>query len=173
PAVIAAAGLCVFALSGCTTTQTRIAEKSATFQRLSPADQARVQQGEIREGMPEDAVYIAWVAQSLREPGRNRGQTVDTWIYYATAAGDYPGPFYFGGGYGYGLGGYGYGIGGGYGGGYYGGHRGRFYRHPYYSPFYDPFFYNHANIVRYPERTVSFANGRVIAWQLLPAPRFF
>ncbi len=162
PAVIAAASLCVFAFSGCTTTETRIAEKSAVFQRLSLADQARVQQGEIREGMPEDAVYIAWGPPSLRAPGRNRGQLVDTWIYYATAAGDYPGPFYFGGGYGYGLG---------Y--GYYGGLRGRFRRHLYYSPFYDPFFYNHANIVRYPERTVSFENGRVIAWQLLPAPRFF
>ena len=43
----------------------------------------------------------------------------------------------------------------------------------FYDPFYDPFFYNHANIVRYPERTVSFQNGRAIAFQFLPAPRFY
>ncbi len=55
-----------------------------------------------------------------------------------------------------------------------GGRRGRFGRgHFFYDPFYDPFFYNRANIVRYPERTVSFQNGRVIAFQFLPAPRFY
>ena len=87
---------------------------------------------------------------------------METWIYDATAAGDYPGPFYYGRNYGYGLGF-----------GYYGGFRRGFHRHPFYDPFYDSYFYNHANIIRYPERTVSFQNGRVIAWQLLPAPRIY
>ncbi|MGI8821530.1 MAG: hypothetical protein ACR2ID_11790 [Chthoniobacterales bacterium] len=162
PALFLGTVVCLLALAGCTTVDTRIAEKREAYARMSPADQALVQQGGIREGMSEEAVYIAWGPPSQRAPGRNRGRVVDTWIYDATAAGDYQGPFFYGYPYGYGLG---YGS--------YGGYRGRFRRHAYYSPFYDPFFYNHANIVRYPERTVSFANGRVIAWQLLPAPRFF
>jgi hypothetical protein len=130
---------------------------------MSPTDQALVQQGKIREGMSQDAVYIAWGPPSQRVPGRNRGRIVETWIYDATAAGDYPGPFYYGYPYGYGPGFY----------GSYGRRLGRFHRHYFYDPFYDPFFYSHANIVRYPERTVSFQNGRVIALQFLPAPRFY
>jgi hypothetical protein len=161
-ALMACAIASIFILTGCTTTETRIAERSEAFHRLSPADQTLVTQGRIREGLSQDAVYIAWGPPSERVPGRNRGAIVETWIYYATAAGDYPGPFYYGAPYGYGLG---------Y--GYFGGHRGRFHRRFYYDPFYDPFFYNHANIVRYPERTVSFQNGRVIAIQFLPSPRFY
>jgi hypothetical protein len=150
-------------LSGCTTLETRIQERPAAYQALSPSDQALVQQGKIREGMSQDAVYIAWGPPSHRLPGRNRGRIVETWVYDATAAGDYAGPFFYGSRYGHGLG---YGL--------YGGRRGRFgYRHYYYDPFYDPFFYNRANIVRYPERTVSFQNGRAIAFQQLPAPRFY
>ena len=156
----------IFTFTGCTTVETRISEKPEAFHRLSPADQAAVQQGKIREGLSMDAVYIAWGPPSQRIPGRYRRQTVETWVYDATAAGDYPGPFYgypYGGGYGYGFG---YGYLGGYRGGY---HRGGLL----YDPFFDPYFYNHANIVRYPERTVSFQNGRVIAFQFLPAPRFY
>jgi hypothetical protein len=151
----------LFLLAGCSTLETRIAEHPDSYNRLSAADKALIAQGRIREGMSQDAVYMAWDAPSERAPGRNRGHVVETWIYYATSAGEYPGPFYYGSRYGYGLG---------Y--GYYGGRRGRFHHGLYYSPFYDPFFYNHANIVRYPERIVSFENGRVIAFQLLPAPRF-
>ena len=127
---------------------------------MAPSDRALVQQGKIREGMSMDAVYIAWGPPSQHIPGRYRGSMVETWVYDATAAGDYPGPFSYGYGYGYGLGYYGYGR--------------RFHHGGFlYDPWYDPFFYNHANIVRYPERTVSFQNGRVIAFQFLPAPRFY
>ena len=149
--------------AGCTTIESRINENPHVFRSLSPAEQQLVLHGRIREGMPRDAVYIAWGPPSQRVPGRNRGQIVETWVYDATAAGDYPGPFAYGYGYGYGPG-----I------GYFGGYRHRFYRGRFlYDPFYDPFFYNHANIVRYPERTVSFQGGRVIAFQFLPAPRFY
>lgn len=161
-ALIACAISLPLLFAGCTTIDTRIQERQAAFQSMSPADQALVQNGRIREGMSRDAVYIAWGPPSTRAPGRNRGQIVESWIYDATAAGDYyPHPFYYGGRYGHGLG---------Y--GYFGGHRHRFRRHWYYDPFYDPFFYNSANIVRYPERIVSFQNGRVISFQFLPAPRF-
>ena len=153
----------IFVVTGCTTVGTRIQEKPQAFQSLSPGDQALVQQGKIREGMSKDAVYIAWGPPSQRAPGRNRGRTVETWIYDATAAGDYGGPFFYGYQHGYGVGF-----------GFYGGRRGRLYRHhAYYDPFYDPWFYDHANIVRYPERIVSFQDGRAIAFQFLPAPRIY
>lgn len=150
-------------LTGCTTVETRIQERPQAYAALSPNDKARVQQGKIREGMSQDAVYIAWGPPSYRVPGRHRGRTVETWIYDGTTAGDYPGPFFYGRPYGYGVGF-----------GFYGGRRSRFGRgHFFYDPFYDPFFYNRANIVRYPERTVSFQKGRVIGYQFLPPPRFY
>jgi hypothetical protein len=155
-------------VTGCTTVQTRLAEHQEAFHAMSPSDQALVQQGKIREGMSHDAVYIAWGSPSQRIPGRFRGHIVETWIYDATAAGDYGGPFLYGYPYGYGIG---YGFWGGHRRHLYHGHR--YYGHHYYDPFYDPFFYTSANIVRYPERTVSFDSGRVIGWQFLPSPRLF
>ncbi len=150
-----------FSLTSCTTIESRIAENQDAFHRLSPADQAAVQQGKIREGLPQFAVYIAWGPPSGRIPGRFKGSIVETWVYDATAAGDYPGPFFYGSSFGYGLG---------Y--GYWGGSRRGFRRHGFYDPWFDPFFYSHANIIRYPERLVSFQNGRVIGFQFLPSPRF-
>ncbi len=165
-ALIACAISLTFFVTGCTTLETRIQEKPEAFRALSPNDRALVQQGKIREGMSKDAVYISWGPPSGQIPGRNRGRIVETWIYDATTSGDYAGPFFYGSQYGHGIG---FGL--------YGGHRGRFGGYGrgrfFYDPFYDPFFYNHANIVRYPERTVSFQNGRVISFQFLPAPRFY
>ncbi len=164
-ALLVGAVFCSLLLAGCTTIETRIQEKPQAFRSLSERDQALVQEGKIREGFSRDAVYIAWGPPSHRVPGRNRGRLVETWVYDATSAGDYNGPFLYGQPYGYG-------VGFGFYGGRYG--RGRLGRHHfYYDPFYDPWFYNHANLVRYPERTVSFDNGRVIAFQFLPAPRFY
>ena len=93
-ALLACAVSLTFFFAGCTTIDTRIAERPEAFRSMSPADQALVQNGRIREGMSKDAVYIAWGPPSQRAPGRNRGSIVETWIYDATAAGDYAGPFY-------------------------------------------------------------------------------
>ncbi|MEO5721031.1 MAG: hypothetical protein ABIR71_06135 [Chthoniobacterales bacterium] len=163
-ALLACAVTLTLFVTSCTTLESRIQERPQAYRALSPRDQTLVQQGKIREGMSQDAVYIAWGAPSGSIPGRNRGRVVETWIYDATTAGDYQGPFLYGSRYGHGLG---YGF-------YGGGRRSRFGRgHYFYDPFYDPWFYQRANIVRYPERTVSFQNGRVVAFQFLPAPRFY
>ena len=161
-ALMAGAAAVTLLLGACSTLETRIAERPGVYNSLSDRDKALINQGKIREGMSQDAVYLAWDAPTERAPGRNRGRIVETWIYYGTTAGDYPGPFFYGSRYGHGLG---FGL--------YGGRRGRLHRSFHYSPFYDPFFYNHANIVRYPERIVSFESGRVISFQFLPAPRFY
>lgn len=165
--VVSAIGTLLF-LVGCSTVQTRINERPEAFHRMSPSDQALVSQGQIRAGLSQDAVYIAWGAPNQRALGRSRGDDVETWIYYNTTSGSYyPSPFIYGPYAGFG---YGYGYGGGFG-----------YRYPYrrafhgfyYDPFYDPFFYNRVNVVSYPDRTVSFQGGRVIAYQYLPAPVFY
>jgi len=71
-------------LAGCATStvQSRLQERSAAFNGLSPEQQQLVRQGEIKIGMPEDAVYIAMgppadVVESESQNGR-----VKTWIYY-------------------------------------------------------------------------------------------
>lgn len=176
-------------LVSCSTTQTRIADHPEIYQRLSAEDQALVSRGEIRTGMRENAVWLAWGAPDQRGGGRNRGRPVETWIYLGTTNSDSGFGYGFGGGGGFGYGGgfgggsgfgYGGGFGGGSGFGYGGGFRylhqhasGRLHQHFYYDPFYDPFFYNRISLVRYPERTVSFENGRVIAYNFLPPPRFY
>ena len=153
-------------LSGCETTQDRIAQRPEAYNALSPRDKELVSRGQIRQGMSRDAVYIAWGAPNQRGPGRYRGSSTESWIYFNTTAGNYyPPPFA------YGYGGFGY---GGFGGSYLHRHRsGRLHRHIYYDPFYDPWFYRRTSVVSYPERVVSFQNGRVISWQYLPEPRVF
>ena len=159
-------------LGSCETPQDRIARRPDVYNALSPRDQQLVAAGEIREGMSRDAVYLAWGAPNQRGPGRHRGSSTETWIYFSSTSGEhYPGW----GGWGYGYGPFGYGgFGYGYGGSYLHRHRsGRLHRHVFYDPFYDPFFYRRTSIVTYPERTVSFQNGRVISFQFLPPPRVF
>jgi hypothetical protein len=47
-------------LVGCSTVDSRIHSNPQTFASLSPADQAVVRQGGVREGMPKAAVYLSW-----------------------------------------------------------------------------------------------------------------
>ena len=131
------------------------------YQTLSGRDQALVNEGRIREGMSENAVWLAWGAPDERLAGRSHGQSAETWIYVSTTAVYDPYPRF-------GLG---------FGGGFYGGgglfrHRGHFaYRsYGFYDPFYDPFFYSRFEHVSYPYKTVSFQGGRVIGYQFLAPP---
>ncbi len=150
-------------LSGCATTETRISEHPEIFQRLSPRDQALVREGKIREGMSQDAVWVAWGTADQKGTGITRGRSVELWIYneYTYSNAPYPYPY---GPFGYG--------------GYYGGGRIAF-RHHYNrrfvlvgDPFYDPFFYSFSRpTVSYPAKTVTFSNGRVVSIQILSPPR--
>ena len=73
------------------------------------------------------------------------------------------------------YGGFGYPYGGFYGSGFYGGGF-RYYRHygrRYYGwgyDLFDPFVFGGTQIVRYPYKTISFQNGRVVAYQFLMPP---
>ena len=157
-ALVLGAACSAFFLTSCATTESRISEHPDMFQRLSPSDQALVREGKIRNGMSQDGVYLAWGGPDQKATGQVRGKPAETWIYIGTSHYPYPygwGPGYYGGVYGFGFVGH---------------HRHHFYRYGY-DPFYEPFFYNYRPSVSYPEKTVSFQNGRVVAFQFLNSPR--
>jgi hypothetical protein len=67
----------------------RRAERAAAYAVLAPDHQALVDAGQIRVGMSEDAVFIAWgkSAQVLRS-GDSSGE-VTTWLYEGTTTDSY------------------------------------------------------------------------------------
>jgi hypothetical protein len=150
-------------LPGCSTTETRISDHPEIFQTLSPRDQELVKAGKIREGMSQNAVWVAWGTPDQKATGVARGNPVETWIYneYTYANAPYPYPY---GPFGYG--------------GYFGG-RIAFHRHGAHrfaiigDPFYDPFYYSYIPPrVAYPSKTVTFQNGRVVSIQVMTPPRY-
>jgi hypothetical protein len=142
-------------LSGCSTVSSRIDSHRAAFDSLSAQDRALASEGKIRGGMPLEGVYIAWGQPQQKAVGLVHGVSTETWVYTLSTAAY--GPSWYG-GYGYGY----YGRVG-----YYG-LRGRYrYYGAYYDPFWDPFYYPFAATVSYPVKTVSFQNGRVVAFQFL------
>ena len=147
-------------LTGCSTTESRIKEHNDLFASLSPREQELVSRGEIRVGMSENAVWLAWGSPDQKSVGAMRGRQTETWLYMNTS---YPYPYRPYPYYGYGYGGF----------GGYGGvavirrhHHGRFVF--FGDPFYDPFYYSYIPpSVSYPYKTVTFSNGRVVSFQRL------
>ncbi|HAK05846.1 MAG TPA: hypothetical protein DCO65_01010, partial [Spartobacteria bacterium] len=82
-------------LASCSTTETRISAHPEIFQSLSPRDQALVSQGQIRAGMSENAVWLAWGSPEQKAVGNMRGRPTETWIYitYTTAPYGYGYPY--------------------------------------------------------------------------------
>lgn len=78
-------------LTGCATStiEKRRTERQPAYQALAPEQRALVDQGQIRSGMNQDAVYIAWgkPAQKLQSEGPE-GLT-ETWLYSGSTLEDY------------------------------------------------------------------------------------
>ena len=144
-----------FILTSCSTVSSRIDENRAGFTQLSPNDQALVQQGKIRGGMSQQAVYFAWGRPQQKAVGEIHGVPTETWVYLIART--VPEYGFYGGFY------------GGFAGpvGYYGRHGGRRFYGAIYDPFYDPFYYPFPQTVSQPVKTVSFQRGKVIAFQFL------
>jgi len=147
-------------LTSCETTQDRISKHPEIYQRLSASDQALVSQGQIRAGMSQNAVWLAWDGPERKIIGNMRGQPTETWIYitYETAPYPYGGP--------YGPWGWGYGFGPSVAlvRTHHHGHSFIFFG----SPFYDPFYYAYIPpSIPVPYKTVTFANGRVVSFQYM------
>ena len=71
-------------ITGCATTknlESRKAERAAAYTALSPEMKALVDRGQIKIGMPEDAVYIAWGAPSQIVRSENQNESATIWIY--------------------------------------------------------------------------------------------
>ena len=72
-------------LAGCatkSTVQTRQQERAAAYAALSPEQRGLVNAAQIKAGMNEDAVYIAWGRPGqITRGGNDSGETV-TWLYY-------------------------------------------------------------------------------------------
>jgi hypothetical protein len=151
-ACIAASGL---VLSSCSTISSRIDSHRSAFDSLSAQDRALVSEGKIRGGMSPEAVYIAWGQPQQKATGIVHGNSTETWVYTLSTAAY--GPNWYG-GYGYGY----YGRVG-----YYGRHGPYRYYGAFYDPLWDPFYYPFPATVSYPVKTVSFQNGRVVAFQYL------
>ena len=158
-------GVAVSALiiTSCETTENRISKHPEIYQRLSANDQALVSRGQIRPGMSQNAVWLAWGSPERKITGNMRGHSTQTWIYinYETA------PYPYGGAYGPWGWGYGFGPGVGFvrtlhhgrGFGFFG------------DPFYDPFYYAYIPpSIPVPYKIVTFENGRVVSFQYMERP---
>src|SRR5881396_2687441 len=91
-------------LTSCSTTETRISKHPEIYQSLSPRDQALVSQGQIRAGMSQNAVWLAWGSPDRKIVGNMRGRPTETWIYINYTTYPYYGPGPYGPGFGYGFG---------------------------------------------------------------------
>lgn len=79
--LILAALLLALTLGGCSTIDSRIREKQAVFNRLSPSVQAKLRQGIVEVGYTPDMVYIALGAPDERhEKITDKGEQT-LWIY--------------------------------------------------------------------------------------------
>jgi hypothetical protein len=155
-------------LASCSTTETRISGHPEIYQTLSPRDQALVSQGQIRAGMSQNAVWLAWGSPDRKIVGNMRGRLSETWIYvnYTTYPYPYSYPYpYYGRGFGYGFGFTSVGFVGGH--HHHGGRSFVFFG----DPFFDPFYYSYIPpSIPYPTKTVTFANGRVMSFQYMVPP---
>ena len=86
---ILAAALLAAGCATSTTIESRRAERAAAYATLPPDERALVDQAQIRTGLGEDAVYIAWgkPAQVLR--GGDAAGERTTWLYESSATDTY------------------------------------------------------------------------------------
>jgi hypothetical protein len=68
-------------LAGCNTVDSRIREKSAVFDQMPPADQAKVRQGTIAVGFTPDMVYMALGRPDAIRQRTSTGPQETVWIY--------------------------------------------------------------------------------------------
>lgn len=127
-------------LASCVSTpQTRVDNNPAVFGTLSPAHKNLVLQGQIKEGMSKEAVFLAWGAPDSRSSGGRSGKSIERWRYL----GHYPvwTDSYRYGGYSYHS-------------------RHRYRGHYNYCP-------PTVEYVTYTQAVVEFSNGKVSSWERL------
>ncbi len=78
--------LCVVGCATRNTIQSRQQERAVAYAALTPEHHALVDHGEIKWGMSQDAVYIAWGSPSEVLKGESGANSTTTWLYAWTAA---------------------------------------------------------------------------------------
>ena len=84
----------VLLLAGCATRPTvesRRAERAAAYSELSPEHRQLVDAGQIKVGMNEDAVFIAWGQPAQVLQSEDGGGRVTTWLYQDTTTDEFVG----------------------------------------------------------------------------------
>jgi hypothetical protein len=78
--------LSVILLAGCAApdVQSRIRQRPTAFANLSPEFQNAVLQGQLKEGMPMEAVYLAWGKPARVFTGHSAEGPTTTWVYLGT-----------------------------------------------------------------------------------------
>ncbi len=82
------------AISGCATRPTvesRRAERAAAYNALSPEHRELVDAGQIKVGMNEDAVFIAWGQPAQKLQSEDASGHVTTWLYQGTTTDEFVG----------------------------------------------------------------------------------
>ncbi len=74
-------------LAGCATStvDSRRLERLSNYNVLPAEQRLAVDAGQIKVGMPEDAVYIAWGRPSQVIAGERAAGPVTTWLYFGTS----------------------------------------------------------------------------------------
>lgn len=147
--LLASALLTITVMSCVSARERRITNNPQIYNSLPTQDQLLVQQGQVREGMTKEGVFLAYGRPDAVSKGKQKGASIEKWIFMGSQ------PVYtnnFGPGWGGGMGGWGGAWGGyrGLGGGYYGG--------------WDPYYMNFAPSVMYvpyQAATVTFRGNRV------------
>jgi hypothetical protein len=71
-------------VAGCSTVESRIKSDPEIYASLSPADQALVRKGQIREGMLKPAVFLAWGNPNGVKSGVRLEHPFEVWVYTTT-----------------------------------------------------------------------------------------
>lgn len=73
----------ILVVAGCATSsiEKRKNERSAAYASLTPEMKSLVDKGQIKAGMTQDAVYMAWGAPAQILQSENQGGAATTWIY--------------------------------------------------------------------------------------------
>lgn len=76
--------LLALAVTGCqtSTVESRRGERAGAYAALPAETKALVDQGQIRVGMNEDAVYIAWGSPSQVLHSQTQANLITTWLYH-------------------------------------------------------------------------------------------
>ena len=140
PAILLLAALL---LAGCATStvEKRKQERAATYAALSSEFKAAVDQGNIKIGMNEEAVYLAWGKPSQTLQSESPRGAMTTWLYHGSRLVEHRYWAYHSHSYGHG---YGY----------------------YSSPFLTSEYYSRGFV----QAEVVFESGVVKEWRRLPAP---